>query len=494
MDMNTLLSFNWSAMLPEFIVLGTATLLSLLDLFMGAKKDRRLFGWIGLAGISAALLSLLSMFGPNEVIILYDTFVLDPFAKVFKTIFLLGSAIVFLLAISYDPEDRLERGEFYYLLLTALLGAMIMSSSRDLITLFVGLELLSLSSYILAGIRKKQLKSNEAALKYLINGGISTALTLFGMSYLYGITGTTNLIEMQPQLIQIADPSIYYVLGISFLMIFVGLSFKIATVPFHMWAPDVYEGSPTPVTAFLSVVSKAAGFVLILRLFLWVFATIPANSISESMLVSMQAFVAIVAAVTMIVGNTVALRQKNVKRMLAYSSIAHAGYLLVALSSFSNLFYLDTIWFYLVTYLFMNLGAFAVLQLVTKETGSEDLTAFAGLAKRSPFIAISLTVFLLSLAGIPGTAGFIGKLSIFMSSLTSSTPQIVLAAIMIATTVISYIYYFGILTQVYFRSTDEVGKIHLKKPVLIVLILCIAGTILLGLFPTIALDFFYSTF
>ncbi|MGM0924719.1 MAG: NADH-quinone oxidoreductase subunit NuoN [Bacillota bacterium] len=490
MDMETLLSYKWSVMTPEFIILGTALLLSIIDLFMDNGKNRKWLGWIGFAGIAAAVISLAFMIGAKDAVILYDTFVLDSFAKAFKFILLLGAAIIFLLAIDYEPQEGLkERGEFYYLLLAALLGAMMMASSRDLITLFVGLELLSISSYILAGLRKKNLQSNESALKYVINGGISTAITLFGMSYIYGLTGTTSLTEMIPQLNALTESGYLYITGISFLLIFVGLSFKIATVPFHMWAPDVYEGAPTPVTAFLSAVSKTAGFIIILRLCLSVFGNIPDEDGMESILVVYQGFIAILAAITMIVGNTVALRQKNIKRLLAYSSIAHAGYVLVGFVSFGGYFYFDAIWFYLLSYVIMNLGAFAIVQAVGRKSGSEDITAFAGLYHRSPLAAIAVAIFFLSLAGLPGTAGFIGKITIFMNAFTNSTPQIVLASIMIATTVVSYFYYFGILTQVFFRKKETEEPFKWSAPLLIVTVICMIATVLLGIFPGAAFDF-----
>lgn len=490
MDMETLLSYNWGAMMPEFIILGTALILSLVDLFMKEGSSRRWLGWLGLAGIVGAIVSLALMIGAEDAVILYDTFVLDSFAKAFKFILLLGGALIFLLAIDYEPREGMkERGEFYYLLLAALLGAMMMASSRDLITLFTGLELLSISSYILAGLRKRDLKSNESAMKYVINGGISTAITLFGMSYIYGLTGTTSLSEMIPQLNGLTESGYVYIASISFLLVFVGLSFKIATVPFHMWAPDVYEGAPTPVTAFLSVVSKTAGFVIILRICLSVFGNIPDEGGMQSILQSLQGFIAILAALTMIVGNTVALRQKNIKRMLAYSSIAHAGYVLVGFVAFGGYFYFDAIWFYLLAYVIMNVGIFAIVGAVARKTGSEDISAFAGLYRRSPAAGIAVAIFLLSLAGLPGTAGFIGKVTIFMNAFTNSTPQIVLASIMIAATVISYFYYFGILTQVFFRKKETDEPFTWSAPLIIVTAVCVAATILLGIFPGAAFDF-----
>ncbi|MFB6466214.1 NADH-quinone oxidoreductase subunit NuoN [Cytobacillus sp. Hz8] len=496
MDLDTLLSFKWSVMTPEFIILGVATVLSLLDIFMPSKaKGRKILGWIGFVGILAALASLLGLLHHDTVTILYNTFRLDAYAKAFKILLLIGAALVMLLAISYQPKTGMSefRGEFYYLFLTALLGAMMMASSGDLITLFVGLELLSISSYILAGIRKNRLESNESAMKYVITGGISSAVTLFGMSYVFGLTGTTNLNDMTKVLAAIMDEQQVYLLGLAFLMIFIGLSFKIATAPFHMWAPDVYQGAPTPVTAFLSVVSKTAGFVIIIRVILSIFANVPSEGPnSVSLLVNMQGYIAFLAGATMIIGNVVALRQRNIKRLFAYSSIAHAGYLLVAIAAMSFVMF-DAMWFYLGAYLFMNLGAFAVIQLMTEATDNEDIGQFAGLYRRSPVIAVSMGIFILSLAGIPATAGFIGKLNIFIGALVQD--HFVLASVMIATTVVSYFYYFGILTQMFLRpAPHDHGEIKVPVGTGIVIGICVIATLLFGIMPNIGLDFLHSNF
>ncbi|MFE8701832.1 NADH-quinone oxidoreductase subunit NuoN [Cytobacillus sp. FJAT-54145] len=496
MDLETLLSFQWGTMWPEFIILGVATALSLLDLFMPKSQDRKILGWIGFVGILAATASLFMLVDHELTTILYDTFRLDSFAKAFKLLLLVGAALVMLIAVSYEPKEGMAeyKGEFYYLFLTALLGAMIMSSSGDLITLFIGLELLSISSYILAGMRKKHLPSNESAMKYVINGGISTAITLFGMSYVYGLTGTTNLKGMATVLSGLFDSQQVYLLILAFLMVFVGLAFKLASVPFHMWAPDVYQGAPTPVTAFLSVVSKTAGFVLLVRIFIAIFAATPTGGPgTEPILLKMQDYIAVIAGATMIIGNLVALRQRNIKRLFAYSSIAHAGYVLVAITALS-IFMFDAMWFYLGAYLFMNLGAFAIIQIMTTKSDNEDISQFAGLYKRSPFLAVGMGIFILSLAGIPGTAGFIGKLNIFMGTFVSEPAHYVLASIMIATTVVSYFYYFGIFTQMFFRPAASDEKIQVPVGLGIVIGVCLVATILFGIFPNIGFDFLHNNF
>ncbi|MBD3109497.1 NADH-quinone oxidoreductase subunit NuoN [Bacillus sp. AGMB 02131] len=494
MDIETLLSFNWGAMMPEFIILGVLTVLCIIDLLMPAKYSRRSLGWFAIAGVLVAIVSLLSLIPLETTSILYDTFRLDSFAKAFKLVLLFGMLLVLLLAESYRPGEGIEetRGEFYYLFLTALLGTMVMASSGDLITLFVGLELLSVSSYILAGIRKRHLQSNEAAMKYVINGSIATAITLFGMSYLYGLTGTTNLTEMGSMMEQMLNSQFQYLFGVAFFMMLVGFSFKIASAPFHMWAPDVYQGAPTPVTAFLSVISKAAGFIIMLRIIIFLYVEAPGDAVGAFDFMEINhVYIAVLAGVTMVIGNVVALRQSNIKRMLAYSSIAHAGYLLVSIATLGY-FTSSIIWFYLVAYMLMNVGAFAIVQHMQEKTGSTEIDSYAGLYKSNPLLAVTMSIFLLSMAGIPGTAGFIGKMYIFIGTFSVNPSNYVLAATLIGTTVISYVYYIGVMKQMFFRPAFEQGNPNrgrIAPSLLIVLSICVLGTIIFGIIPGIALDF-----
>ncbi|MFD1020108.1 NADH-quinone oxidoreductase subunit NuoN [Thalassobacillus hwangdonensis] len=494
MDMETLLSFDWGMMAPEFTILIVATFLSLLDLFGKKEWNRTHFGWIGIGGIILALVFLFLQTGHEPEMILNNTYRLDAFSLSFKWILLLGVLFVLLMGMSYGSDKEIQyRGEFYYLLLTALLGAMMMASSADLITLFVGLELLTISSYILAGIQKRSAKSNEAAMKYIINGGISTAFTLFGFSYIYGLTGSTNLAVIAQEISNISAGNGQSLLAIAFIISFVGLAFKIATAPFHMWAPDVYEGSPTPVTAFLSVVSKTAGFVIILRIFLSIFLFAEGREPDELFIQSMMIFISVLAAITMITGNVIALKQRNMKRLFAYSSIAHAGYLLVPFLALSPMLF-ESIWFYLVAYLLMNLGAFAIIQVMIASDQSEDMNIFTGLFYRKPSLAVLMTIFLLSLAGIPGTAGFIGKLNIFLSALFADPSRYVIAAIMLGTTVISYVYYFGIMVQMFFRPSQSAASIRFPVGVTITIVVCAIGTVLLGILPELILGLFQENF
>lgn len=491
MDLDTLLSYPWHIMAPEFTILIVATLLSLIDIIMKKNVNRNILGWIAIAGVVIALVFTFNQIGEPVQMILYETYRLDSFSIAFKIILLIGTLFVLLMGIDYPKKEMKLRGEFFYLLLTGLLGGMIVTSSADIMTLFVGLELLSFSSYILAGLRKDNLQSNESAFKYIVNGGVATAITLFGMSYIFGLTGETNLFLIADALHNPVVVENNFLVIFAFFLVFVGLTFKIAAAPFHMWAPDIYQGAATPVTAFLSVISKAAGFAMIVRVMFIIFSGVSGFTPTSPLLLDVQIYIAVLAALTMIIGNVMALRQTNVKRLFAYSSVAQAGYILVPFVTL-NVLMLENIWFYLFVYLFMNMGAFIIIQLVTTQAGTEDIKSFAGLYRRSPILAVLMAIFLISLAGIPPAAGFMAKLYIFVG--TISTEHYVLAAIMIATSVISYFYYFSISTQMFFRPQESEEPIRVALGLWIVLIICAIAIIVMGIFPGTVLDFFNSNF
>ncbi|MGM9986897.1 MAG: NADH-quinone oxidoreductase subunit N [Bacillaceae bacterium] len=466
----------WFTMTPQIILVIGALFILLLGLFTKSKVRM-----VAVATVVISLIVLIALYGHEPVQILYGTFKFDSFAKAFSTLFLVAGALVLLLG-------KEERPEYYMIFLSALTGALFVTASVDLITLFVGIELLSVSSYLLVGLRRENKLANEAAMKYAINGAIATAIMLFGFSYLYGLTGTTNLMEMQLVFQDGITKGTELLFLLAFLISFVGLSFKIASVPFHMWAPDVYEGASTPITAFLSVVSKATGFVLLVRIIFYLFSGVPNAKGTELLYFSVDTFIAVLAGLSMIIGNVMALRQKSIKRMLAYSSIAHAGYILVALVSFSAFFF-DSLWFYLMAYLFMTIGAFAVVSKLEGE--KDDITMFGGLFKRSPFLAIAMTIFLLSLAGIPGTVGFIGKVTIFLGAFAVNPAHYVLAFLMIGMSVVSLVYYFGIMAQMFLRPKSETA-IHSSIGATVVIVICSLAVIGFGLFPNVAMDFFHS--
>jgi NADH-quinone oxidoreductase subunit N len=468
---------------PELALVISAIVLSIIDLVMPKRVSRTVLGWLALTAvlISGVLVALQLNVG-EPIVLLNQSFRVDDFANLFKLIFLTGTAFCILMSIgTVNKDDIPHTGEYYYLFLPAVLGAMIMASSGDLITLFVGLELLSITSYILVGMRKKNLKSNEGAFKYIVMGGISSAFILYGMSFLYGMTGSTNLVEINMTLI--TQSSFNALIYVSLFLILSGFGFKIAAAPFHTWAPDVYQGAPTPVAAFLAVVSKGAGLAVLFRM---MYVTFFGLGHPDTTPIHTDVFFAItvLAAVAMIAGNLLALRQKNMKRLLAYSGVANSGYLLVPIgieftqvhfANFSELIY------YLIAYLFMNLGAFAVVMAVGQSSGHNELSGFAGLYYRAPWTAIAMIILVLSLSGIPITAGFVGKLYILTGTLL--VHKYWLATVMIGTSVISFYYYFGVIRQMFMRSIGETGEVKAALPLIITIWTSAIVTVLLGLFP-----------
>lgn len=488
---------------PELSLVIAAVVLSLLDLILPRSFNRTMLGWLALAGlvVSAAFvigdISALNQTGAAQAVdpisLLGGSWRIDDFANLFKLLFLAGTALILLMSIGNVKEDEIpHKGEYYYLLLPATLGAMVMASSGDLITLFIGVELLSITSYVLVGMRKKNSAANEGSFKYVVTGAISSAIILYGMSFLYGMSGSTNLGEINAALAgnyASFEPLIY----VAFMLLLAGFAFKIAAAPFHMWAPDVYEGAAAPVTAYLAVVSKAAGFAITFRVLYSVFGqgSLEQAGIHDDFLTA----TAVLAAIAMIVGNVVALRQTNMKRLLAYSGIANAGYLLVPISTHFGIVHYSNfseMFFYLIAYVFMNIGAIAVLMLVSDATRNEQISAFAGLYYRAPATAIAMVIFLLSLAGLPVTGGFFGKLYIMLGTLHMQ--QYWLAAVIIGTSVISFYYYFGVIREMFLRTgTDDSG---IKRSVTgqITIWTCVAGTLLTGFFPHVVLRFIESIF
>ncbi|MED4601467.1 NADH-quinone oxidoreductase subunit N [Paenibacillus validus] len=469
---------------PELTLVVAAVILSLLDLLLPRQAGRTWLGWLSLISIAiSAVFVVLYQLNPAEPkqLLLYS-YRIDDFASIIKLVLLVGAGLVTFMSIGSVREEEVPHvGEYYYLLLPATIGGMIMASSGELITLFVGLELLSITSYILVAMRKKNWLTNEAAFKYIVLGGISSAVILYGMSFLYGMTGSTVIPQISSVLERSGEtlqPMIY----LSFFLLLAGFGFKAAAAPFHMWAPDVYQGSFTPVTAFLAVVSKAAAFAILFRVMYTVFASpgIMGTPIHSDFLLGMM----VVAAAAMIVGNFVALRQTNLKRLLAYSGIANSGYLLVPIAvQFSIVHFSNFAEFvyYLIAYLFMNIGMFAVLMIIERSTGEEDLKGFAGLYYRAPGMAVATVLLVLSLAGLPVSAGFFGKLFILLGAM--QTQHYWLGAILIATSVISFYYYFGLIRQMFMRSDDASAPIRPALPLSITMWLCAAASVLLGLFP-----------
>jgi len=446
-----------TAVYPEVIVAFIGLSVLAIDIF--SKRERKtLLSVIALIGLSAALLTMVYYFQEDKIAF-SGMVAADPYAQFFKMIFILAAAFTILMSPRYLRLFNINVAEYFELILFATLGMMVMVAANDLVAIYIGLELMAISIYLMAGFQKDNPRSGEASIKYFLLGAFASAILLYGMSFLYGITGTTNLQEIArnieiPQ--SIYDPKL---LGLSLVLITIGFAFKIAAVPFHMWTPDVYEGAPTPLTAFMSVGPKVAGFAVIMRVYITVFDTLASDWIKLFWLL---------ALLTMIVGNIAAVAQQSVKRMLAYSSIAHAGYLLIGVVSAGSALGLTqnsdinllltgesmtSVMVYLFAYMFMNLGAFAVLiALARADDPRESLEDFAGLAKRRPLTAMLMTILMLSLAGIPGTFGFVGKFYIFKAAIqTQNMPLAVIGVIM---SVVSAFYYIRVIVYMYMREPE----------------------------------------
>lgn len=500
--------FTWSDavyLAPEWILIAVAIALVILDLVMPRQLSRNIIGWLTLGGLLTSLgfviwrLSELkgetlaegvqSQIG--SVIRLFgDSYRIDGFSSMMKIIFLAAAALIVLISIgSVRSKEIPNKGEYYYLLLPAVVGAMVMVSSSDLITLYVGLELLSIATYILVGMRKYIVQSAEGAFKYVVTGGISSALMLFGISYFYGASGTTNLGLIAEGAVKAGDMSALMYVGFFFLL--AGFGIKIAAAPFHLWAPDVYQGAPTPVSAFLGVISKAAALAVLFRIVtnVGLLGNYPKPVMKDVLLA-----VLVMAAAAMIAGTTAALRQHNMKRLLALSGVANAGYLLVPIGlGVSGMHtYVGEFMFYLIVYLFMNIGAFAVLSVISKAAGHEELSGFGGLYYRAPWTAAATIVFVLSLAGLPITGGFFGKLFILLGAAQAQNYWII--AIMIVTSVISYYFYFGIIRQMFIRSTGDAHEIKVPATTGIVIWLSVVVIIALGVIPGAGMDMIHGVF
>lgn len=495
--------FTWSDALylaPEGLLILVALALILIDLALPSASGRNKLGWISLAGLlgSGGLVvwRMLEMAaaraegtsGSGVIRMLADSYRIDHFASTLKLLFLLAAALIVLLSLgTLTREETPNRGEYYYLLLPAVVGAMIMVSSGDLVTLYIGLELLSVTTYILVGMRKQGAKSAEAAFKYVVTGGLSSAFILFGMSYLYGVGGSTNVGAIASVLQTQGITGMSPLLAVGLFMLVAGFSIKIAAAPFHAWAPDVVEGASTPVAALLAVVSKGAALAVVFRLVYNIvfFADSPDGDIAADTFLLLL----VLAAASMLIGTLTALRQRRLKRLLALSGVANAGYLLVPLglslkgmhaSNFGELF------FYLLAYALMTIGAFAVVAVVTRAAGNGTFASFAGLYHRAPWTAAAMLVFLLSLAGLPLTGGFFGKLFILFGAAQSGAYWIV--AVMAVSSVISYYFYFGIARQMFLRSEGEDTRVPVPVAAGVVIWLCALGTLTLGVWPGLLFD------
>ncbi|MHB8579612.1 MAG: NADH-quinone oxidoreductase subunit N [Ignavibacteriaceae bacterium] len=480
---------------PEIAVTITLVLLVLVDLIM--NKNKKILPYIFIGGIVVTIYFILAQYSTSSFAFTISKnlgmVIVDPFGNFFKILISGASIIVILFSIlSNEIKEGSDRqGEYYVLIAGMILGMFFMVSSADLILIYVSIELLSLSSYVLAGFTKQALRNSEASLKYVIYGGISSAIMLFGISILYGLTGSTNLYEIN-SLVQASQ-----VHGFTFILsgflIFVGIGFKISAAPFHFWTPDVYEGAPIPITAYLSIASKAAGFALLIRFIKITFIqSIDPNGFWHLLnIIDWKTFIIIISILTMTLGNFAAIWQNNMKRLLAYSSISHAGYLLLGLAVLSNEG-IVAILIYFVVYGFMNLGAFLVVMLISNKLGSEEIDDYDGLGSKAPFLSVSLAIFLVSLTGLPPTAGFIGKLYIFLALVDAK--MIVVAVIALLNTVVSLYYYVRVLKHMFLsNATKETPAFTNSIASIVFLVIMLTPVLIFGIYFTPLVEFAKSS-
>src|SRR5689334_23236367 len=497
---------NWSLIAPELIVCITAVVVMLLDAFL-RPTQRWITGGVSLGGLFIAGVASVWLWtnGTPSADAFNGMIVLDELRLGFTLIFLLVSALTLLLSVVWVENENLPAGEFHSLLMFATVGMMLMASGNDLVIIFLGLEILSIATYVLAGFRRTDIRSNESSLKYFILGSFSSAFLLYGIALVYGATsiaepgpggrlarivaGTTNISAIATRINDAQYPALLYA-GAA--MLLVGFGFKIATAPFHIWTPDVYEGAPTPVTAFMAAGPKAAGFASFLRVFVFglPFVVSASNASAGNLHQAWVNTLAVMAILTMTLGNVVAIVQNNVKRLLAYSSIAHAGYALVgfvaagaAVDPAERGNALTAVMFYLLTYAVMNIGAFAVVQLIARSgdrrTSVED---YSGIGFESPVLAFSLSLFLLSLLGMPLTAGFIGKVMVFSAAIKQGYYVLVVVAVL--NTAVSAYYYLRLIIVMFFGERITAWSApRIPASIAVALVLTVLGVLYLGVFP-----------
>ena len=496
--------------MPEGILTLFACAALVLDVML--PRDRKRFvAWVSLAGVGFAFISLWILYAnivskgtPRTAF--FDMIVLDSYAVVFKSIFLIGAALSILLSIKYLDIEGEQRGEYYGLILFSVIGMMFMASSVDLLALFISLELMAVSVYILVGYFRRDKKSNEASMKYFLLGAFSSGVLLYGISMIYGLTGSTNLAKIAAALPVVAStgfnpfgaqtpPDMRYLLLMSMILMAAGMFFKVAAVPFHMWAPDAYEGAPTSITAFMSVGVKAASFAMFGRLFLYGLPDLrgsiagdAANGIAS--LPGWAVLLGIVSAITIVWGNLGALTQNNTKRLLAYSSISHAGYVLLGLIAGNQTGYTGFV-IYLFIYTIMNLGVFGcIIALRRRGIVGDRMEDLNGLMKKAPGLTVMMTIFLLSLGGIPPTAGFIGKFYLFAGLIETGNPWLVrLAILAVLMSAVSLYYYIRFIRAMYIEGESEPQAVTLAPSLRVALVVAAVLVIYIGVFPQRLIDF-----
>jgi NADH-quinone oxidoreductase subunit N len=473
-------AINFAAIMPETILSVVAMALLLVNVFVPTEQKAYL-GYLSLIGIVVTFVPIVT--GWNAPVELQSGFngsvLQDNFALFFKGIFLVSAALSILISDQYMQREGCNHGELYPLILLATAGMMLMASGTDLMVIFLGLEVLSVSLYVLAGFNRDNMKSNEAGLKYFLLGAFSTGFLLYGMAFTFGATGTTKIARIAEYVA--ANPIItgnqMFLVGM--LLMAVGFSFKIAAAPFHMWTPDVYEGAPTPMTAFMSVGPKAAGFAAFVRVFV---IALPAYKPEWSTLLW------VLAVLTMTIGNITALYQQNIKRMLAYSSIAHAGYVLVGFVA-GNAVGMAGIMFYMLSYAFMNIGAFAIIVMVGKKgEANNNVADYAGFGFKHPVLGMAMSIFLFSLAGVPPAAGFIGKFYLFSGAIQAG--YVWLAIIGVLNSAVSVYYYLRIMVFMYMKDpVEEFDWLKVTPALALCVLVAVAGVLIPGIVPGYILEF-----
>jgi NADH-quinone oxidoreductase subunit N len=453
-------------------IIITITVTALVVLYAGLFKARKALLPLTIIGLLTGLGFVVAAWNTNQVY--YNMMQMDNFALAFSGLCIIGTILVFLLTENYFAADSENIAEYFTLILFALAGMIMMVSYKNMAMLFIGIEIMSVSLYILAGIRKNNFASNEASLKYFLMGAFSTGFLLFGITLVYGATGSFDLDVINQYLVgnfKSVSPLLYPGL----ILMLIGLSFKVGAAPFHFWVPDVYEGSPSLIMAFMSTVVKTAGFAAFVRLFAGSFAPLHDFWLPPLM---------VIVCLTLFIGNVTALFQKSFKRMLAYSSISHVGYILFALVNLTSSSSNDVL-FYAAAYTFANIIAFGALILVKQKTGGDTFMSFNGLAKRNPFVAFVLTVAMLSLAGIPLTAGFIGKYLMFLNAMDGY--RIYLVAFAILNALVGFYYYFRVIAAMYFKEGTEV-TLNVPLQYKLVMAVSVVVTLFLGLYPAVLLN------
>ncbi len=473
---------DWHAAAPELTLLAFGALLTLMDI-VWLERGRKLAPALASLGLLATMVPIITLAVDGADRSMFNgAFVVDNYALIMKAVFVLAGYVVVLLSSHYISEGDYWENEYYGLLLSSILGMVLMASARDLITIFVALELLSIPAYMLATWRKRDLKSNEAGIKYYLMGVFASAILLYGMSLLYGASGTTLLADMNEAVSGSDSPSAIVVMGVIFVI--VGFAFKVSAVPFHTWAPDTYEGAPTPVTAFLSVASKAAGFVALMNMLFVGF--IGRDDVYEPMIF-------VLAALSMTVGNLIALRQTNIVRMLAYSGVAQAGYMLAPLAVASDVpdSALAATVSYLVIYAAMNLGAFAVVIAVARKTRSAEIDDYRGLFQYAPGLTVAMTVFLFALAGIPPLGGWWAKFRIMGAVIEANTASGVALGVFVAVNSVIALYYYARIGAKMWADEapdGDVAPVRVPASLSSALVLTVAATIVFGVLPGLVGD------